>query len=248
MIEMRRGSLSIKQRDVMDYDDFTHFLKKNKKSDKTIARHVAYVKTFETYLREKKHGKRLEEATPADAADFALWGDTELQGVTQYIWAIKSFAEYRSHHELEVTSNVLLGERYASQFKLKDFEGISPEHVNKLASLGIETAPQMIAAGGTREKREKLSQDLDIPIESVIKLVKLSDLSRIPGLKKIRARLYSEAGLDTIEKISLWDPEEMRSMLREFIKKSGFPGSAPLLKEAATTVETAKHLPRRVSY
>lgn len=63
-----------------------------------------------------------------------------------------------------------------------------------------------------------------------------------------RLRSYLEAGLDTIEKISRWNPEEMRLMLRECIKRTGFTGSAPLSKEAATTVETARHLPRRVAY
>jgi len=40
----------------------------------------------------------------------------------------------------------------------------------------------------------------------------------------------------------------MRLMLREFIKRIGFTGSAPLPQGAATTVETAKQLPRRVAY
>ena len=232
----------------MDQNDYISFMRKNRKSEKTVSRHIRCLKVFETYLSEEKQGKPLEEADPSDVRDFALWGDTELKGVTLYISAIKTFAEYLSYHELEMTENELLGERYAARFLLKDFEGVAPEPVRKLASRGIQTATQMIAAGQTKEKRRELSEDLGVPMESVLELVKLSDLSRIPGLKSVRARLYYEAGLDTVEKIARWEPGEMRSMLRGFIERTGFPGVAPLLKEAESTVATAGHLPGIVEY
>jgi hypothetical protein len=76
----------------------------------------------------------------------------------------------------------------------------------------------------------------NLTVDSITELVKLSDLARIPGLKKVRARLYYNAGLDTVEKIAHWNPEEMRRMLCQFIKRTGFKGIAPLPKESASTV------------
>jgi hypothetical protein len=93
-----------------------------------------------------------------------------------------------------------------------------------------------------------LAKESGVPLGNIIELLKLSDLARIPGLKKVRARLYYEAGLDTLEKITGWDPEEMRQMFNEFIKQTGLDGIASLPKEAASTVATAKHLPKIVEY
>ena len=45
-----------------------------------------------------------------------------------------------------------------------------------------------------------------------------------------------------------WDPEEMRVMLKEFIEKYKFDGTALLPKEATMTVTLAKHLPKIVEY
>lgn len=71
----------------------------------------------------------------------------------------------------------------------------------------------MLDAGSTKRDRKKLSEQTGIPIESILELVKLSNLVRIHGLKKKRARLYCEAGRDTLEKIARWDSEKMRKML-----------------------------------
>jgi len=71
---------------------------------------------------------------------------------------------------------------------------------------------------------------------------------RIPGIKGIRARLYYDAGVDSIEKMAEWDPKALRAMLIEFVDRTGFNGMAPLPKEAEFSVEKAKKLPKIVEY
>jgi len=78
--------------------------------------------------------------------------------------------------------------------------------------------------------------------------VKLSDLARITGVKGIRARLYYDAGVDTVEKMAKWDAEKLREMLVSFVERTRFDGIAPLPKEAEFTVKTAKKLPKVVEY
>jgi hypothetical protein len=63
-------------------------------------------------------------------------------------------------------------------------------------------------------------------------------------VKGIRARLYFDAGVDTLEKMAQWDPVELREMLIEFVNQSNFDGIAPWPKEAHFTVETARKLPK----
>ena len=68
------------------------------------------------------------------------------------------------------------------------------------------------------------------------------------GLKGIRARLYHDAGVDTVDKLAAWEPEALRAMLVEFVECTGFDGIAPLPKEAAGAVAQAKKLPQVVEY
>ena len=73
-------------------------------------------------------------------------------------------------------------------------------------------------------------------------------LTRIIGLGKKQARLYYDAGLDTLSKIAKWDPEKMRQMLIKFVDRTGFDGTAPTPSEATFTVKLARYLPKIVEY
>ena len=87
-----------------------------------------------------------------------------------------------------------------------------------------------------------------MPLEAIEELVKLSDLARIPGIKGVRARLYHDAGVDTMEKLAEWEPEALRAMLAEFVERTGFEGIAVLPAEARSAVRQARRLPRVVVY
>ena len=133
-------------------------------------------------------------------------------------------------------------------FRLKEFRGVNPEHVERLAAAGIKTAEQMLAAGQTAEKRAAMAQDTGIPAEAILELVKLSDLARLPGVKSIRARLYYDVGVDCVEKMAACEPEALLALTAEFVARTGFDGIAPLPKEISSTIANAKRLPRIVEY
>ncbi len=221
-------------------------MRKSKKSERAVKRYVSYMKAFEDYLLNR--GKGIEQAAPDDVRDFVDWGRRESRKVPQYLWAICTYYEYRLNELMFNTTRELIGMLYMETYKLKNFIGVKTEIVEKLASKGIKTAKQMLDAGKTKTGREKLALETGVPVEHILELVKLSNLARIPGVKQVRARLYHDAGLDTLKKIADWNPEEMREMLKEFIKKNNFDGIAPLPKEAAMTVTLARHLPKILEY
>ena len=133
-------------------------------------------------------------------------------------------------------------------FKLSAFRGVQAEHISKLEALGIKNAGQMLLAGDTREKRSILAQTAGIPETVVLELVKLSDLARLPGVKGIRARLYYDAGVDTVEKMATWEPQALRLMVTAYVERTGFEGIAPLPKEVSSTVANARKLPKLVEW
>lgn len=68
-------------------------------------------------------------------------------------------------------------------FKLREFQGIAPEVVAKLAAYGIKSAEQMLIAGATQPQRAALAAAARVPEAIILELVKLSDLARLPGVK-----------------------------------------------------------------
>ena len=133
-------------------------------------------------------------------------------------------------------------------FALREFRGVNPEDIDKLEAAGIKNIEQMIKVGKTPQSRQALVDKTGIPAEVILEYVKLSDLARIPGLKGIRARLYYEAGADTVEKLAAWQPEPLFVMLADYVQQSGFDGIAPLPIEVQHAVETARKLPLVVEY
>jgi hypothetical protein len=131
-------------------------------------------------------------------------------------------------------------------FKLKDFRGVQAEHVARLAAAGIKNSDQMLKAGANRAQRAELAQKTGVPEATILELVKLSDLARLPGVKGIRARLYYDAGVDSVEKLAGWEPEALRLMVTEYVERTGFEGIPPLPKEVSSTVANAQKLPRLV--
>jgi hypothetical protein len=234
----------------VDEEGFRKFLKRGGRSSSAVKRAIAYATEFEHYLQEQRGRNGLDEACLEDLEAFVSWFEEERNvSAKLYLWGIRYYYEYTSNKEMCDRARELRGKRIEqASFALKEFRGASPEHVKKLANIGIRNVKQMLEAGRTRDKRKELSAKTGVPVEAILELVKLSDLARIQGVKSIRARLYYDAGVDTIEKLANWDAKKLRAMLIEFVETTGFEGIAPLPKEAEFTAAEAKKLPRIVEY
>jgi hypothetical protein len=232
----------------MNKKRFIEFLEKKKKSERTINNYTDFAQQYEAYLFEHKNGKKIEKAGKKELHDFEKWGEKNNLKINRYLWGIKEYYDFISKEALKLEANAMIGERYLSQFKLKDFVGAKKSYIKALAKEGITTAKEMLYAGLNKQKRKELSRNTGIPLEDVLELVKLSDQARIGGHKKVRARLYHEAGFDTIDKMAAWDPSEMRQRLADFITKTGFKGIPPTPGEAQNTVTMAKYIKRLVQY
>ena len=93
------------------------------------------------------------------------------------------------------------------------------DSIRKLEAIGIKDVNQMLEAGRTSELRATLANENNIPEEVVLELVKLSDLARIPGIKGIRARLYHDAGIDSIRKLSAMQSDDLLHICRDFVQR-----------------------------
>jgi len=126
--------------------------------------------------------------------------------------------------------------------------GANLGQIAKFETAGIKTAGQMLIAGQTPQSRADLAMRVELPEDIILELVKLSDLSCLPGVKGIRARLYVDAGVDSVEKLASYEPEALLALTSEFVQRTGFDGIAPLPKEVNSTIANARKLPKIVEW
>ncbi|MDH5482406.1 MAG: DUF4332 domain-containing protein [Candidatus Bathyarchaeota archaeon] len=234
----------------MDEEAFRKFLKRGGRSQGATKRAIVQVTEFERYLREERDCRNIDRASPADLEAFVSHIEEKRKGAAKlYLWGIRYFYDHTADEKMCSLAGKLRQQLVKQKpFLLKDFRGINPAYVDKLKVLGIRSSNEMLEAGRTHKDREELSAKTGIGAETLLELVKLSDPARIRGVKSTRARLYFDAGVDTVEKMAKWDPEKLRTMLIDFVEKTGFDGIAPLPKEAEFSVAEAKRLPRIVEY
>ena len=232
----------------MDKNGFIQRMRIDRKSQATIKRNIEFTKKFEKYLLDDKK-KKIERATPKDLEDFRVWGEkNKLKNIRMYFMSIAAYYEYLHKEQMVLKAKELMGLIKLESYELKNLQGIKKVNIDKLDRNGIKTARQILEIGCTKKGRKKLSKITDIPLDNILELVKLSDLDRLPGIKKVRARLYYEAGLDTLEKISGYDAEELRKISTEHILKASFKGIPPTKKEAENAVKLAKYLKKYAEY
>jgi hypothetical protein len=232
----------------MDEDGFRAFLKKAGKKENVIQGLVDHVRRFESYLRERRQAG----LDTASQEDLLAYSDSLEPGrVSQSVRGLGLYYRYTGNTALarlasEIREQKIAGKRKA--FRLGDFRGVDLRDIARLEARGIITVEDILAAGNTPQRRSELARQTGVASEAILELVKLSDLSRMEGVKGVRARLYYDAGLDTPEKFTHWDPRALRGMLLEWVKRTGFEGIAPLPKEIGNAVEIAHRLPKVVEY
>lgn len=232
----------------MDEEGFISFMKKKRKTPNTIEVCVENAKEFEAYLGQ--FGKSGKTATVDDLESF-IADVVEKKRISKYMWTLDYYLIYLENEVLAKAANQIRQGRIKvlrKPFKLKDFRGVRPEHAAALASVGVKDAAKMLEVGKTPKQRNELANKTGLRIEVIEELAKLSDLSRIPGLKGIRARLYYDAGFDLLEKLRIATHDELLRVTREFVERTGFDGIAPLPKEAQGAIDAAKKLPDVVEW
>lgn len=225
-------------------------MKQGGRSQSAAKRIVVQVAEYERYLREERGCKEFDKASPEDLKAFVSYIEEKRKGsAKKYLHSIRYYYDYASNEEMRNLAGRLRKQRITqTPFPLRDFRGVYPTHVEKLVALGIRNVKDMLKAGRTRKEREDLSAKTGIPAKAILELVKLSDLARLQGVKSVRARLYYDAGVDTVEKMATWNPKKLRAMLIDFVEKTGFNGIAPLPKETESTIAEAKKLSKIIEY
>ena len=232
----------------MDEKGFRKFLKKLGKKEHVVEGLVGQVYVFEAHLEgERQTG--VEDANEQDIQDYVK--TLPRKELKARMRGLALYYKFSGNALLAKLASDLREQEIAKTrqaFKLREFRGVNLEEVTKLEAIGIVTVEHMLASGATPEARRQLAEQTGISSQTILELVKLSDLSRLGAIKSGRARLYYDAGLDTPARFTQRDPEGLRQMLVEFVERTGFDGIAPLPKELRNAITKSRQLPEVVQY
>ncbi|MHA1905435.1 MAG: DUF4332 domain-containing protein [Candidatus Thorarchaeota archaeon] len=231
-------------------EGFRIFLKRGGRSKSAVDRVIRFVEELEKYLKDHRKGKSLLKANAQDLESYVNWYEQSTKkSANTKLWGLQYYFEFTSNDSLKNLAGKLRQKRIKrTPFSLAKFRGVNQAFAEKLAKIGIKNVDQMLEAGKTPKDRKDLAQRSDVPIDAILEFVKLSDLTRIGAVRTIRARLYYDAGIDTVEKMAQWNAEDLRAYLLEWVERTGFEGIATLPKEAEHATAAAKKLPKIIEY
>ena len=177
-------------------DRFKKYLKRTGKKEHVIEGLVNQIRAAEAYLKAERQVE-LDSAEEEDIRHFTQILPTK--EIKKRMRALALYFEFSRNAPLASLARAIREKEVAKtrrRFKLRHFCGINLEEVVRLETIGIVTVDDMLAAGKTPLTRQQLAEKTNVPLESILELVQLSDLSRLGAVKGVRARLYFDAGLD----------------------------------------------------
>ncbi|NHJ46858.1 MAG: DUF4332 domain-containing protein [Asgard group archaeon] len=225
-------------------EEYKKFLKRKGKKIDVVERNCKAVKKFKSFLHQTR-SRELASVTKEDVEAYVKHIESEKQSAKVTLYSLMNYFAFIGNIELLDLTRTLREERTKKTrriFPIKDFLKVDQDHVKKLASNGIRNVEQMLEAGKTKKQREELSKQLDIPEESILELVKLSDITRLGYVKKKLSRLYYEAGLDSPVKIAAFEPEDLHAFFVKFVEESGWDGMVPNPSDLVHNVASARKL------
>jgi hypothetical protein len=97
--------------------------------------------------------------------------------------------------------------------EIKTFRNIPLEHRQSLAAVGIKTIVDLLVAAKTSAARQSLSETTGIPLNQLIGIVKLAELRRMLGMRRMEELIA--IAIDTFEKLSWQEPQNILVRLRK---------------------------------
>jgi hypothetical protein len=132
--------------------------------------------------------------------------------------------------------------------KLVDFQGIPAEIMVKLEKIGIKNTEKLFDRVKTEADRRNLADTIGGNYETILKLTKLADLSRIKWVGTTFARMLYDVGIDTVEKVSKANPVDLHAKINQLNKEKNIYKGQIGLNDMRILVEAAGEVPVEISF
>ncbi len=131
---------------------------------------------------------------------------------------------------------------------LKDIPGVNPQHIERLAAVGVKHTKHLFERARSRDDRIELSRLANVPGDDLLELVRLSDLVRIGGVGPVFARIIFDAGIDTLEKLSSSAPDKLFEELLAINRQKQYTRADFTVKDVQHCINMARQLPKAIEY
>ncbi|MEA3207682.1 MAG: hypothetical protein QOE70_739 [Chthoniobacter sp.] len=132
--------------------------------------------------------------------------------------------------------------------KLTSIQGIADATEAKLNGAGVTSVDELLEKGATPKGREDLAAKSGVPAAQILKFVNYADLFRIKGIAGQTAELLEAAGVNTVAELAQRNPANLAAKLKEVNDAKKLTGKVPAEKQVGEWIETAKTLPKKVTY
>jgi predicted flap endonuclease-1-like 5' DNA nuclease len=131
---------------------------------------------------------------------------------------------------------------------LIDIEGISPTYVTQLEAHGLKTTDDLLQAGANPKGREDLTAATGISGNLILRWVNMADLFRIKGVGEEYSDLLEAAGVDTVPELAQRRADNLTKKMAQVNEQRRLVLRLPTEDQVTGWIESAKGLPRVVTY
>ncbi|WP_296386934.1 DUF4332 domain-containing protein [Winogradskyella sp.] len=148
---------------------------------------------------------------------------------------------------LAVLKRVVNGYRQKPN-RIKDFTCVSEDIVLKLEKIGIKNTLKLYEEILTDGKRNELSRNAGIGDNEILKLTKLTDLSRIRWVNHTFAYVLLESGYDTAEKVANANYRELYETIKQLNNEKKIYNAHIGVNDMKMIIESAQSLDFEIEY
>lgn len=152
-----------------------------------------------------------------------------------------------SEKYLEVLKRVINGYKQKPN-RIKDFSCVAEDTIMKLEKLGIKNTLNLYEMILTAEKRNEFSRNTGISESEILKLTKLTDLSRIRWVNHTFAYVLFKSDYDTVDKVAKADCKKLYTTIKKLNEERKIYNAHIGERDMKMVIESAQYLDIDIEY
>jgi len=133
-------------------------------------------------------------------------------------------------------------------YPIADIDGMTPDQIKLLKSVGIRTTEKLLNAACTVKKRNALTAKTGVSAQQWLSWANNADRMRVKGIGQDNAKLLQEVGVVTVRALKYRNPGHLAKAMREANGKHKLVRLLPTENAIKRWIEAAKKLDQRIEY
>jgi len=133
-------------------------------------------------------------------------------------------------------------------YPIAQIDGLGPEAIRRLKSLGIRTTEKLLEATSSAKGRKHIAHETGLAECDLLAWANLADCMRIPGMGKAKAELLRAAGVNTVRELAHRNPARLAKAMEDANRRHKLVRVLPSGQSVAKLIAQAQKLPIKISY